>query len=247
MTTAQDHVVQDGRWEFNEEVAAVFDEMLSRSVPQYSTMREIVAQTADHFLRQRTTAGQTPLVLDIGTSRGEALAPLVDKEGACCRYVGLEISEPMLAAARERFAGYVDAGVVEIREWDLRQGLPRDLVPPVVVQSVLTLQFTPIEWRQRLVRDIYNSLSVGGAFVMVEKVLGSTAVIDDLLVERYLEMKRSAGYSEEEIQRKRLSLEGALVPVTYAWNEELLRQAGFAEIDSIWRAWNFAGWLAIKR
>jgi tRNA (cmo5U34)-methyltransferase len=191
--------------------------------------------------------GQRPLVLDIGTSRGEALQPLVNKQGARCRYVGLEVSKPMLKAARERFADYIDAGVVEIRDWDLRDGIPVDIVPPVVVQSVLTLQFTPIEWRQRLVQQIHDVLAAGGALILVEKVLGATARIDTLLGERYLEMKRAAGYSEEEIQRKRLALEGSLVPVTAAWDEELLRQAGFAEVDCVWRAWNFCAWLAVRR
>jgi tRNA (cmo5U34)-methyltransferase len=243
-----DHVLPEAgaRWDFGEEVALVFDNMLARSVPQYATMREIVAQTADHFVRERLKLGQRPLVLDIGTSRGEALQPLVNKQGARCRYVGLEISKPMLKAARERFADYIDSGVVEIRDWDLRDGLPRDTVPPVVVQSVLTLQFTPIEWRQRLVQQIHDVLAVGGALILVEKVLGATARIDTLLCERYLDMKRSAGYSEDEIKRKRLALEGVLVPTTSKWNEDLLRQAGFTEIDCLWRAWNFCAWLAVR-
>jgi tRNA (cmo5U34)-methyltransferase len=89
-------------------------------------------------------------------------------------------------------------------------------------------------------------LAVGGALILVEKVLGATARIDTLLCERYLDMKRSAGYSEDEIKRKRLALEGVLVPTTSKWNEDLLRQAGFTEIDCLWRAWNFCAWLAVR-
>jgi tRNA (cmo5U34)-methyltransferase len=36
------------------------------------------------------------------------------------------------------------------------------------------------------------------------------------------------------------------VPVTARWNEELLRSAGFVDIDCFWRWMNFAGWIAVR-
>jgi tRNA (cmo5U34)-methyltransferase len=66
------------------------------------------------------------------------------------------------------------------------------------------------------------------------------------MVDLYYKMKSDNGYSQEQIERKRLSLEGVLVPVTAKWNEELLKQAGFKYIDCFWRWMNFAGWIAIK-
>ena len=115
-----------------------------------------------------------------------------------------------------------------------------------MILSVLTLQFTPIEYRLKIVRDAFNALLPGGALILVEKVLGATADLDAALVDLYYSMKRDHGYSQEEIDRKRLSLEGVLVPVTAAWNEQLLRQSGFAEVDCFWRYLNFAGWIAVK-
>ena len=63
---------------------------------------------------------------------------------------------------------------------------------------------------------------------------------------RWLRGKREQGYSAEEIERKRLSLERVLVPMTAKWNEELLRDAGFRQVDCFWRWMNFAGWFAVK-
>lgn len=71
--------------------------------------------------------------------------------------------------------------------------------------------------------------------------------MDDELVRNYYALKRHNGYDDEEIQRKRLSLEGRLVPITAAWNEQLLRSAGFTETECFWRWMNFAGWIAAKR
>ena len=82
--------------------------------------------------------------------------------------------------------------------------------------------------------------------ILVEKVLGKSADLDRALVDVYYDFKRRMGYTQEEIDRKRLSLEGVLVPVTAEWNEELLHGAGFARVDCVWRWSNFAAWLAVK-
>jgi len=67
-----------------------------------------------------------------------------------------------------------------------------------------------------------------------------------VFVDLYYRMKESKGYSHDEIERKRLSLEGVLVPVTARFNEMLLRGAGFRQVDCFWRWMNFCGWVAVK-
>lgn len=228
----------DGRWAFDEHVTACFEDMLARSIPQYPVMRGLVTDLASRY-RTKGTA-----IVDLGCSRGDALAPLVDRFGAANHFVGIEVSPPMLAAARERFAGYIDNGVVSIENRDLRFDYPD--APASVTLSVLTLQFIPIEYRQAILAHAYEQTLPGGAFLLVEKVLGSTARIDATFVDRYLAMKRENGYGEEEITRKRYSLEGVLVPVTADWNVELLKSAGFRHVDCFFRWANFAGWLAVR-
>ena len=133
---------------------------------------------------------------------------------------------------------------VEIIDMDLRINFPRD--PTSVVLSVLTLQFIPIEYRQKIVKQVYDCLIPGGAFILVEKVLGSDAVINEILVKEYYDLKGKNGYTEEQINTKRRALEGILVPVTSKWNEEILAKSGFQSVDSFWRNLNFVGWVAIK-
>jgi tRNA (cmo5U34)-methyltransferase len=233
-----DKTAPEGKWQFDEAVTAAFDDMLARSIPQYDVMRQTVFDLACRFVKPRTA------VVDLGCSRGEALAPLVERFGAHNRFIGVDVSEPMLAAACHRFSGYMNAGVVSIRNLDLRTAYPRDQAS--VTLCVLTLQFVPIEYRLRVVRDIFRHTVPGGALILVEKVLGASADLDGLFVDRYLSLKAQHGYSQEQIERKRLSLEGVLVPVTARWNEELLRGAGFAEVDCFWRWANFAGWVAVR-
>ena len=112
--------------------------------------------------------------------------------------------------------------------------------------AVLTLQFTPINYRQQIIRRAYESLLSGGVLIVVEKVLGQGASLDDMMVDIYHESKAANGYSHAAIDAKRRALEGVLVPITAAMNESILRGASFQEIDCFWRWMNFAGWVAVR-
>lgn len=237
MSDAQDTGYAPDRWEFDEEVTRVFGDMLDRSIPDYETMRGMVRDVGSAFVRGGTA------VVDIGCSHGEALASLRDLPGLDAMWIGLEISDPMLAAARERFGeGIPD---VEIRRHDLRGGYP-PVGPVSLTLSVLTLMFVPINYRQRILAQAYEQTIPSGAFILVEKLLGEGPKIDDILQANYHRKKVDSGYTPDEVLRKRLSLEGVLVPLTASYNEDMLRRAGFREIDCFWRWGPFAAWVAVK-
>ena len=231
----QDNVMvkDDKKWEFNEEVANVFDNMLERSIPQYDVMRELVKRIGFKYVQLGST------IVDIGCSNGNAVDPFVKSYNMDCNYLLLDVSEPMLEKCKEKF-GFLDG----IMNYDITKGIPK--TDASLVLSILTLQFTPIEYRQKIVQSIYDNLREDGAFILVEKVLGNTNEIDEVFVNEYYQMKSENAYTREQIQNKRKSLEGVLVPITAKWNEELLRSAGFRKIDCFWRCLNFAGWIAIK-
>ena len=234
----QDQVMPSGKWEFDGEVASVFDDMLSRSIPQYDVMRRACFDMACKYIQPNTD------ILDLGCSRGESLAFLVDRFGSDNRYIGIDVSQPMIDAAKDRFKREVERGVVKIDNFDLRAGFP--FVLASVTLCVLTLQFTPIEYRLRIMQDIYDHIMPGGALILVEKVIGGSAKLNASMVDIYYDLKSRNGYSQEQIERKRLSLEGVLVPMTAKWNEEMMSIVGFRQIDCFWRWMNFAGWVAIK-
>jgi len=234
----QDTIIPTQQWTFDEDVTAAFDDMLQRSIPQYEVMRQTVFNLACHYRQEKTD------IIDLGCSRGEALAPLVDKFGVHNRYIGIDVSEPMLEVARLRFKGLIQSSIVDISYCDLRTEYPP--VFASVTLCILTLQFTPIEYRQQILKRIFDHTIDGGVLILVEKVIGATATIDEMMVDLYYGLKSSNGYSQEQIERKRFSLEGVLVPVTARWNEELLHISGYREVDCFWRWMNFAGWIAKK-
>lgn len=225
------------KWTFDKEVAGCFDNMLERSIPQYSVMRELTASLGFRFVQDGSN------IVDMECSNGNAVMPFVEKFANRNKYYLYDVSEPMLDIARKKYKKYIDMGTVAVDNFDIKNGI--EVENCSLVLSVLTLQFTPIEYRQRIVDSVYRHLNRKGAFILVEKVLGNDFESDKMLVNEYYKMKSKNCYTQEQIERKRKSLEGVLVPITSKWNEELLRSCRF-RVELFWRCLNFAGWIAIK-
>ena len=241
-----DSIVPGDKWVFDDNVAKCFSDMLSKSIPAYEQMRTLTFNLGKNFLRSSRH------VIDLGASRGDAIAPFVEYSQETYKnpedrpiFNALEIAEPMRKVMEDRFGSSV-----EVKNYDLRK-INMEYTPflperSCVILSILTLQFVPIEYRLKVINTIYKSLCQGGAFLFVEKILGSSAELDDLFVDEYYKIKAANGYSYEDIQRKRASLEGVLVPMTHDWNVQMLRQVGFTNIDCYYRNLNFEGLICIK-
>jgi tRNA (cmo5U34)-methyltransferase len=231
------HIPSGERWAFDESVSRVFPDMLERSIPQYGEMRRLTYLLAAPFVIDGTD------IVDLGTARGDALAPFMDRFGARNRYTGVEVSAPMLAQAKARFASWPET-TVRLLNLDLRNDYPA--VDASVTLLVLTLMFIPVNYRAAILEAAYERTRHGGALVLVEKLVSPVAVFDKLFVARYHDLKAANGYSAEEIERKRLALEGVQVPLTERANIDLLYSAGFRYVETFWRWCNFAGFLAVR-
>jgi tRNA (cmo5U34)-methyltransferase len=239
MSELKDQVMPKGKWEFDQEVTDCFDEMLERSIPAYNDMRELVTRIGKRYVKRRTT------IADLGCSTGEAVRPFITSFGAQNQYKLFDVSEPMLEETKKRYSGWIESGIVDVQKFDIRKGLPEHMFSSLIL-SGLTLQFTPIEYRQKIIESVYESLEPGGALILVEKVLGVNNKMDSMLVDEYYQMKSDHAYTQEQIMAKRKSLEGVLVPITAKWNEDMLLQTGFRSVECFWRYLNFAGWVAVK-
>lgn len=237
-TNGDTHVAEEGaKWAFDEKVTGVFDKMLEASIPNYQEMRRLTFALGKRFI-PKTDGG---VVIDIGASRGDSLLPFVDHYPNH-NYYAVECAPAMSAVLKERFW----SPNVTVCEHDLRYNHSVFETKSNLILSVLTLMFVPLELRQRLLQSMYESLKPGGALILVEKCLGADSYIHDMLVEEYLAMKKEHGYTYEQINRKKMALEGVLVPVTAEWNQDMMRRAGFRHIDTFWRSLMFTGFIAIK-
>jgi tRNA (cmo5U34)-methyltransferase len=230
-----------GDFNFGEETAEVFEDMLERSIPQYRELQRMVGELASEFAVCGTN------VYDLGCSNGitlQTLSTAIAGAGKEVHLVGVDYSEAMLERARERFAGQPQARQPELLLGDLNRGVAVENASVVVLS--LTLQFVRPLFRDRLVRGIADGLLDNGCLILVEKVLGNQSLFNRLFIQFYYDMKRRNGYSDLEIAKKREALENVLIPYRIEENFELLTRNGFGSVDIFFKWYNFAGLLAVK-
>lgn len=235
--------VSSENWEFDEDVAEVFTDMLERSIPDYHTMRKLVDQVAEHFIKPNTR------FVDLGCANGLSAEGIIANHYKDVISYLSDVSEPMLAKCRERYKKQIEEGFVHVTRLDLTKhpiGYGCFSNGCSVILSCLTLQFIPVEYRQGIIESVYSSLDKGGAFILVEKVLGNSSEIGSIFTSIYYNMKRENQYTEEQIASKCKSLEGVLCPLTEEMNISMLKMAGFRKIDTFWKHLNFCGIIAIK-
>ena len=228
-------------FEFNEEVAAVFDDMLGRSIPFYMEQRLLIDEIAQKFWTKGTK------IYDLGCSSATALMRLAKKMESSSRFVGYDNSEPMLQKAREKVREEGLEGQIELKYADLNEDLkdvPLDNAS--VVMICWTLQFIRPLRRDALIRCIYDNIVDGGALIVTEKILTNDSNMNRFFIDFYYDFKRRTGYSEEEILRKREALENVLVPYRVDENFELFRRNGFEIAETFFQWYNFAGFLCVK-
>jgi len=231
-----DDAIQD--FAFNKTVAAVFDDMVDRSVPYYREIQRMTGQLAADFARPGTR------IYDLGCATGTTMALMDHCVKEDVTLVGIDNSAEMLEKCRQK----LDLARIEKPYELVDADLNKDLVieNASVVLLVLTLQFVRPLHRERLMRQVYEGLNPGGCVILVEKVLGESSHLNRLFIEHYYEMKRTKGYSDMEIARKREALENVLVPYRLTENLDLLAKIGFSEEDTFFKWYNFCGIVAVK-
>lgn len=223
---------------FSREVATVFDDMVSRSVPFYTEMQRMVCELAGDFARPDTQ------LYDLGCSTATTLLMLDRFVAPEVSFVGVDNSAPMLEQARAKLGAQGVARKVELICADLHEG--PQIENASVVTMVLTLQFLRPLFRHRVLKRIADGLQPGGCLLLVEKITPSDSTLNRLFIKHYYDMKRRNGYSEMEISRKREALENVLIPYRPEENRQMLLEAGFATVDEAFRWYNFCVLIAVK-
>ena len=233
------HKPESGEFKFDENVARVFDDMISRSIPLYADSQRLIPQLAE-------TLDHQPLkVVDLGCSTGTSLILLSRSlQHRPLELVGVDSSESMLDKCREKLLALELQNSVQLFNTDIQSF---SFSAASVVLMNYTLQFFKTDQRPRLLKNIAASLASDGFLIMSEKVQHGDAATDRMLNELYYDFKRRNGYSELEISRKRDALENVLVPLTVDQNIRLLHDAGFEKVEVMLKWFNFATFVARLR
>ena len=221
---------------FTGEVAAVFDDMLLRSVPCCQQAAEAAAQLLERHLPEGA------LIYDLGCSVGTNVPVLVKGlKNRSFRYIGVDKAPAMLSRARARFP---ESEALRFLEADITT-CPLDGAQAILCNY--TLQFLrPLE-RPAFVRRVFAALPPGGLFILSEKTIALSPALNRDFIALHHDFKRAQGYTEMEIAAKREALENVLVPFSLEENVRLLREAGFAEVEPFFVWFNFSSIAALKR
>ena len=222
------------QFEFDKDVADVFDDMIDRSVPFYKENLNLSINIIKNFLKDNDK------VLDLGSSTGTFLINLA-KFNNSLQLTGIDNSNAMIEKATKKSKAF---GVnIEFIESDF---LKFNFGTNKLISANYTIQFIRPIKREKLITKIYNSLEDNGLFLMSEKLISEDKKLNKILIDEYYEYKKEKGYSEYEIAKKREALENVLIPYSEMENYEMLKNAGFKHIEVIFRWCNFATFLAFK-
>jgi len=234
-STPQEHVAG---FAFDERVAAVFEDMIRRSVPGYGLTLSMLGVLAKEHVRPGTN------VYDLGCSLGAGIAAMRTRiDDPSCRIIGIDNSEAMLLRCRANLTAQHSPVPVELACADIRDVAIRNSSMAVLN---FTLQFVPLADRLPLLTRIHDGLVPGGVLVLSEKVAFTDEAEQHFQTEMHHAFKAAQGYSALEISQKRSALENVLLPETLETHLERLREAGFAHAHLWSRCCNFASSVAVR-
>ena len=224
---------------FDEQVADVFDDMIVRSIPGYETIISMIGKFAKKHYKSESK------IYDLGCSLGGVTFEICKQlSESNFNLVAIDNSEAMIGRLRQRKA---IIGGLEDKVKILCEDINDTIIENAsVVILNFTLQFLPIKYRNELIERIYNNLIPGGILVLSEKIVLNDENLNSLFIEMYHKFKEANGYSELEINQKRLALENILIPELISTHEKRHVSAGFRSFEVWFQYLNFVSAISLK-
>jgi tRNA (cmo5U34)-methyltransferase len=228
-------ISHQGKFTFNEDVANVFDDMLNRSIPFYIDNLKLNAKILSKYIKDGDK------IYDIGSSTLNFLLYFEQNFNIKAKLIGIDSSKPMIIKAKSKIKAYnsnINLIFGDIENITIEKSQ--------AIISNYTLQFIAKDKRSKVIDKIFNSLNKNGIFLISEKVISNNQKLNTSLIEIYHNYKQENGYSTTQIEKKKEALENILVPLSLDENISMLKNAGFKEVEVLFKWANFSTFLAIK-
>jgi len=205
------------------------------TAPSYDADRAKLIPCFDAFYRRSTDliAHDAKNILDLGAGTG-LLSQFVRQWYPSAHIVLADLSEPMLAKARVRFAG--DSNVTfEVTDYTTA---PIDGTYDSIV-SALSIHHIDHDAKRALFHKIFRALRPGGTFVNAEQVAGPPPALDAVYKSLWLQQVREGGATPQQIADSLYRQQDdrcASVEDQLQW----MREAGFTDADCWFKDNRFA-------
>jgi tRNA (cmo5U34)-methyltransferase len=228
-----------GSFVFDQRVASVFADMISRSVPGYQQILEMLPT----LTRQFKVADSN--YYDLGCSLGAGMLAMSEGlDQMSGHIIGIDNSLAMIEQAKQNLTE-LDSKTsrYSLLEKDL---LETEIESAAMVLMNFTLQFIPLAQRNALIEKIYAGLLSGGSLVLSEKIKFDNDKTNNALIDIHHQYKADQGYSQMEISQKRDAIENVLIAETLETHTKRLKNAGFSVVTPWVQNLQFISILAIK-
>lgn len=224
----------ESNWSFGGSMAQNFDPHIQKSVPLYDIGHQLVIKLAESFLTDASVC------YELGCSTGALSAKLwTHFQKNSIQLTGIDQEADMIKIAKSQYQELP----IQFIESDITQF---KFNACQLVVAYYTVQFIHPNNRLNLINRIYEALRPGSAFIMFEKTRTPYPAIQNIISSLYTQYKLHQGYTMDEIIAKNHALTGVLQPYTTQENLTLLNNAGFTEVETIFKYLCFEGYVAIK-
>lgn len=242
-TIFSNNSTEKGEFKFDQRVAKVFADMISRSVPGYQQVLKLLPTVTRQF------ASNNSHYYDLGCSLGAgmlAMAQGLNKNNGTV--IGIDNSSAMIEQANSHLAILPNSDNQDFPKLELicDDICKTPLHPCAMALMNFTLQFIPLDQRSNLIQRIFDALKPGGALILSEKLTFAEQDIDQLLIRLHHQFKADQGYSQLEISRKRDAIENVLIPETLDVHTQRLKSAGFKTVTTWLQHFQFVSLIAVK-
>lgn len=224
-------------FQFDDDVARVFSDMVRRSVPGYPLLLDILGVIAAQQV------GKQAVCYDLGCSLGASTLAIRQNIPADSKVIAIDSSRAMLDRCKKIIAQDNSPSAVEICLQDI---LTTEFQPCQLVAINLTLQFIPLAQRLPLLKRIADALQKNGVLFLAEKICFEDEETQEKLTELHHLFKKHQGYSDLEVAQKRAAIENVLIPETITAHKQRLFKAGFRKVLIAMQSFNFVALLAYK-
>ncbi|MGJ7603226.1 class I SAM-dependent methyltransferase [Variovorax sp. LT1R20] len=183
-------------------------------------------------------APESANVLVIGAGGGMELAALAQAHPHW-QFVGVDPSQPMLDLAAAALGPLAARAQLHLGYTDTSPTGPFD-----AATCLLTMHFITIDERRSTLKEIHRRLKPGAPFVMAHLSFPQAEEERALWLSRYAAFAIASGV-EPANARKAASAIGSTLPLLGPEEEEeLLREAGFANVRVFYAGMAFRGWVS---
>lgn len=206
-------------------ISAMYDKQRHQLLPCFDDFYNLPVAVLDF-------KGETPKILDIGSGTG-LFAAMVLKKYPKAKFTLIDLSEKMLNIAQKRFQDNpnVQFIVADYTKHPFQEKFD-------IIISALSIHHLSHLEKEKLYVKCYNMLDDNGVFINADQVLSPSPEIENMFIALWRNSVEQSGLDKEEIQKgyERVSFDR---PSTLADQLQWLRNAGFKNVDSLYKYYHF--------